>query len=101
MLGSLLPGLKGWKQYKTRKGKAGNSANGEKADKITELDSFDRIFVEGVASSELSYRAVSHQSNLGETLSGIGTNASGVLEAVYVGENLSISQLESMTQGIV
>ena len=82
-------------------GEAGNSPKGEKADKITELDSFDRIFVEGVASSELSYRAVSHQSNLGETLSGIGIYASGVLEAVYVGDNLSISQLESMTEGIV
>ena len=42
-----------------------------------------------------------HYSNLGETLEGIGIYASGTLEAVYVGDDLSISQLESMTQGIV
>ena len=52
-------------------------------------------------SVQLSYRAVSHQSNLGETLSGIGIYASGALEAVYVGDNLSIGQLDSMTQGII
>ncbi len=82
-------------------GEAGNSPKGEKADKITELDSFDRIYVQGVASNKLSFGNVSHQSNLGETLSGIGIYASGVLEAVYVGDSLSISQLESMTQGII
>ena len=81
-------------------GKAGNSPNGQKADKITELDSFDRIYVQGVATSQLSYRAVSHQSNLGETLSGIGIYASGVLEAVYVGDNLSLGQIAAMTQGV-
>ena len=82
-------------------GKAGNSPNGQKADKITELDSFDRIYVQGVATSQLSYRAVSHQSNLGETLSGIGIYASGVLEAVYVGANLSMGQIAAMTLGIL
>ena len=82
-------------------GKAGNSPNGQKADKITELDSFDRIYIQGVATSQLSFRAVGHQSNLGETLSGVGIYASGYLEAVYVGDNLSISQIELMTQGII
>ena len=82
-------------------GEAGKSPKGEKADKITELDYFDRIYVQGVASNKLSFGNVSHQSNLGETLSGIGIYASGVLEAVYVGDTLGISQLESMTQGIV
>ena len=82
-------------------GKAGNSPNGEKADKIELLDEFDEIYVQGVQSSQLSYRAVTHASNLGEALSGIGIYASGVLEAVYVGDNLSISQLASMTQGII
>ena len=81
-------------------GKAGNSPNGQKADKITELDSFDRIYVQGVATSQLTFRAVSHQSNLGETLSGIGIYASGYLEAVYVGDNLSMSQIAAMTQGV-
>ncbi len=81
--------------------KAGNSPDGQKADKITELDSFDRINVQGVATSQLSYRAVSHQSNLGETLSGIGIYASGYLEAVYVGDNLSLGQIAAMTQGVL
>ena len=82
-------------------GKAGNSPNGQKADKITELDSFDRIYVQGVATSQLSYGVVSHQSNLGETLSGIGIYASGVLEAVYVGDNLNLGQIAAMTLGIL
>ena len=81
-------------------GKAGNSPNGQKADKITELDSFDRIYVQGVATSQLSYGVVSHQSNLGEMLSGIGIYASGVLEAVYVGDNLNLGQIAAMTQGV-
>ena len=82
-------------------GKAGNSPNGEKADKIELLDEFDEIYVQGVETSQLSYGFVDHNSNLGETLSGIGIYASGVLEAVYVGNNLSIGQLDSMTQGII
>ena len=82
-------------------GKADNSPNGEKADKIEMLDEFDQIYVQGVETSQLSYGFVDHNSNLGETLSGIGIYASGVLEAVYVGNNLSIGQLDSMTQGII
>ena len=81
--------------------KAGNSPNGQKADKIMELDEFDEIFVQGVETDELSFQDVVHRSNLGETLDGIGIYASGTLEAVYVGDNLSISQIESMTQGII
>ena len=65
------------------------------------LDSFDRIYVQGVATSQLSFKAVSHQSNLGETLSGIGIYASGYLEAVYVGDNLSLGQIAAITQGII
>ena len=81
-------------------GKAGNSPNGQKADKITELDSFDRIYVQGVETSQLSYGSVNHNSR-GETLSGIGIYASGVLEAVYVGDNLNLGQIQAMTQGII
>ena len=81
--------------------KDGNSPKGEKADKIMELDPFDEIFVQGVETEELDFQNVVHYSNLGETLDGIGIYASGTLEAVYVGDNLSISQLESMTQGII
>ena len=80
--------------------KAGNSPNGEKADKIVELDEFDEIYVQGVETSQLSYGSVNHNSR-GETLSGIGIYASGVLEAVYVGDDLSMGQIEAMTQGIL
>ena len=80
-------------------GSAGNSPNGEKADKIEMLDEFDQIYVQGVETSQLSYGMVDHNSNLGETLSGIGIYASGALEAVYVGGNLSMGQIASMTQG--
>ena len=82
-------------------GSAGNSPNGEKADKIEMLDEFDQIYIQGVSTSQLSYGSVDHNSNLGETLSGIGIYASGVLEAVYVGDNLSQSQIEAMTRGIL
>ena len=80
-------------------GGAGNSPNGEKADKIEMLDEFDQIYVQGVETSQLSYGFVDNNSNLGETLSGI--YASGALEAVYVGGNLSMGQIASMTQGIL
>ena len=80
-------------------GSAGNSPNGEKADKIEGLDEVDDIFVQGVQTSQLSFGFVDHNSNLGETLSGIGIYASGFLEAVYVGGNLSMAQLEAMTFG--
>lgn len=80
-------------------GSAGNSPNGEKADKIEALDENDRVFIQGVQTSELSFGFVDHNSNLGETLSGIGIYSSGFLEAVYVGGNLSMAQLEAMTSG--
>ena len=81
--------------------KDGNSPNGEKADKIMELDPFDEIFVQGVETEELSFGNVVHYSNLGETLDGIGIYATGTLEAVYVGDDLSLGQIEAMTQGIL
>ena len=82
-------------------GKAGNSPNGEKADKIVELDEFDEIYIQGVSTSQLSYGLVNHDSRLGETLSGIGIYASGALEAVYVGDDLSMGQISAMTQGVL
>jgi len=81
-------------------GKAFNNPNGEKADKIELLDSFDKIYVQGVETSQLSYGLVDHDNRFGETLSGIGIYASGVLEAVYVGDNLSLSEIAAMTQGL-
>lgn len=82
-------------------GKSGNSPNGEKADIIYELDSFDRIAVQGVDTSTISFDFVSHDFvQLGETYDGIGIYASGVLEAVYIGSKLNISQIEDMTFGV-
>ena len=66
-----------------------------------ELDPFDEIFVQGVETEELDFRNVWHRSNLGETLDGIGIYASGTLEAVYVGDDLSLGQIKAMTQGIL
>ncbi len=82
-------------------GKAGNSPNGEKADIIGTLDSYDKIFIQGADTSQLSFGNVSHVSilNLGNTISGIGIYADGVLEAVYSGTNLSVSQVQAMTSG--
>ena len=81
-------------------GTSGNSPNGEKADKLVELDEFDEIYVQGVSTSQLTYGFVEHDSRLGETLSGIGIYASGALEAVYVGDDLSLGQIEAMTEGL-
>ncbi len=80
-------------------GKAGNSPNGEKADKIGELDTYDKIFIQGADTSQLSFGHVDHASALGITLSGTGIYADGVLEAVYVGSNLTSSDIKSMTSG--
>lgn len=81
-------------------GKAGNNPNGEKADKIIALDSYDKIFVSGAATSSLSFRYTDHASALGETLSGVGIYADGFLEAVYIGGDLSVAQIQSMTRGL-
>ena len=72
-------------------GKAGNSPNGEKADTIYELDAFDQIFVQGVTNSQLGFARVSN---------GIGIFADGTLEATYIGSNLNLRQISSMTSGI-
>lgn len=80
-------------------GKAGNNPNGEKADQIINLDNIDLIHIQGVHSSQLSFKKITHVNRLG-TLSGIGIYASGFLEGVYTGNNLSISELANMTSGI-
>lgn len=80
-------------------GRAGNNPNGEKADEIMNLDSIDQVYIQGVHSSQLSFKQISHSNRLG-TLTGIGIYASGFLEGVYTGNNLSISQLTNMTFGI-
>lgn len=76
-------------------GKAGNSPNGEKSDIIEGLDSHDKIKIIGVSDSDLTYEeGVNHKN-----VNGVGIYAKGVLEALYTGGDLSVSQISSMTTG--
>ena len=72
-------------------GSAGNNPNGTKADLIEGLDSLDRIFIQGVSTSDLTFSEVN---------GALGIFAGGSLEAVYTGGNLSINQLNGMTAGV-
>lgn len=80
---------------------AGNSPNGEKADIIKGLDEIDRIFVQGVATEQLSFGSVNHTFGDGQSVSGVGIFAQGVLEAVYTGGDLTAGQLQNMTSGLL
>ena len=80
-------------------GKAGNSPNGTKADKIGELDSIDKIYIQGAANNQLTFGYTDHTTPLGDSFSGIGIYASGVLEAVYTGSNHSLARLRTMVFG--
>ena len=81
-------------------GRSNNNKSGLKSDKIEKIDANDQIFIQGVQTSQISFQQVNHQSQLGEILAGIGIYALSSLEAVYVGGNLSVDQLSSITQGI-
>ena len=76
-------------------GQAGNNPNGEKADIIEGLDPIDRIRIKGVTAEEITF--ASGVSNEGVT--GIGIYGKGALEAVYIGDDLSVAQLTNMTSG--
>ena len=76
-------------------GRAGNNPNGEKADIIEGLDPIDRIRIKGVTTEEITF--ASGVSSKGVT--GIGIYGKGVLEAVYIGGDLSVAQLTNMTSG--
>lgn len=79
---------------------AGNSANGEKADVIAGLDVIDKVYIQGVSTDQLSFGDTTHTFGDGQSVSGIGIFAQGVLEAIYTGGDLSVNQLQSMTSGI-
>jgi len=76
-------------------GKAGNNPNGEKADIIEALDANDQIKIIGVFTPEISLRVgcVAHG------VSGIGIYAKDSLEALYIGNDLSVAQLSAMVTG--
>lgn len=81
--------------------KANNNPNGSKADKIGALDTFDRIFIQGAETSQLSFGYVEHISSSKEMITGIGIYADGSLEAIYESEGgLSVSDIQSMTSGV-
>ena len=75
-------------------GKSANNPNGEKADIITELDSIDQIKILGAASEDITISSASAHG-----LSGLGIYASGFLEALYTGKNITADQLSTMISG--
>ena len=75
-------------------GKSGNNPNGEKADIITELDAFDQIKILGTDTEKITINQASAHG-----LSGLGIYASGYLEAVYTGNNLTGDQLLALVSG--
>ena len=81
-------------------GKAGNNPTGQKVDVIKGLDSHDKIFVQGMETSELSFSQVSNFAAPSGNFSGIGIFANGYLEGLYTGGDLSVEQLQSMTVGV-
>jgi len=76
-------------------GKAGNNPNGEKADIIEALDANDQIKIIGVFTPEISLRVGS----VAHGVSGIGIYAKDSLEALYIGNDLSVAQLSAMVTG--
>ena len=76
-------------------GKAGNNPASKKCDVIEGLDSSDKLRIVGVATEFLSFKANASAHGL----SGIGIYASGFLEALYTGTNLSTTQLSQITSG--
>ena len=77
--------------------KTGNSPNGEKADIIEELDANDQIWIDGVSRDALSVRANTiHRTPFGVQADGIGIYSNNILEAVYTGDSLNATQINSM-----
>ena len=79
---------------------AGNSPNGEKVDIIKSLDNLDRIFIQGVESSMLSYGYVIDFATGFGDFSGVAIYANNFIEAIYIGGDLSIQELQAMTSGL-
>ena len=76
-------------------GKAGNSPNGELADIIEGLDRVDDIIIFGALKPDLRIDSdVTHRG-----MTGLGIFARGVLEALYIGGDLSVQDLQAMTSG--
>lgn len=78
----------------------GNNGNLQRVDIIEELDSFDRIVIEGVSTEDIVVEQVSVvlEGELAPT-SGYGIYAGAYLEALYVGDNLNSGDLYLMISG--
>ena len=63
-------------------------------------DRSDRIYIQGVDTDDLSFRQVSNIQTPTGTFSGISIYASGYLEAIFTGGDLTKAQLQSMTVGV-
>ena len=81
-------------------GSAGNNHEGEKADILQGLDAYDRVFLQGVSDEIITVGSVSHVFDDGQVVEGLGIFAAGYLEAIYTGNDLSDSQILSLTSGI-
>ena len=78
-----------------RTGRSGTNPTGKKADILEGLDSIDRIQIKGVNTDDLTF--IDNVTAKGVT--GIGIYSNGFLEALYIGNDLSTSQLSLMTFG--
>lgn len=76
-------------------GKAGNNSDGANCDIIEGLDAIDKIRIIGVKTSEITFAA--NVSAHGVT--GIGIYGKGALEALYIGGDLTLPSIQSMTSG--
>ena len=63
---------------------------------ITELDSDDRITILGTTDENLTFANVAAGTH-NQSQAGIGIFDGGTLEAIYLGTNLSITQLDAIT----
>ena len=81
-------------------GKSGNNQNGQKVDIIKALDSTDKLFIQGVDTSELSFSRINEFSAPTGNFSGIGIFANGYLEGIYTGGDLTPSELQAITTGL-
>lgn len=84
-----------WLSNPRQNNTAGNNADGSKTDVIEALDSIDRIVIQGCESSQITVRANASANGL----SGIGIYAMGYLEALYIGGELTTTQLQLMATG--
>ena len=81
-------------------GSAGNNQEGEKADVLQDLDSYDRVFLQGVSDEMIDVSPVIHEFGDEQVVEGIGIFAAGYLEAIYTGNELSKFEIMSLTSGI-